>query len=240
MSNRRSAEDQTGCAVTNDVQWNSVWALYKDFPGVFHRALVELSVQQDQHADMIHEFLLERAPDALRSFDPSRGEIAPWLYVVFRRFALGRLQNDRRRVEVLEELAREPSVADSIDDPLDTERMSNAWRKLPGLEQRALRAYLEHGVQGATRAMGVSPWHVKRIVILALAKLLLDLRLYTGVDPADLALLAHGSGDDRHILWLAHKMGRPSSEARKAVQRARHGLAALFANQGHPEKGQRP
>src|SRR5262245_24585185 len=127
--------------------WSSIWALYAENQDVFAAAFADLAsagvvIDQEAAADHVHEFLLDRAPSALATFRPERGELKPWLFVVFRRFVLGALREQSRREKLLRGLAAsgggDLSVERSRELPSDMDVAREAVKNLPPDQRRAI------------------------------------------------------------------------------------------------------
>src|SRR5258708_2519234 len=83
--------DDLEAQTKTQVPWNQVWKLYFENQNTFWGVISSLrrrgiSISDEEATDLIHEFLLERAPFALATFRPERGQLESWLFVVFRRF----------------------------------------------------------------------------------------------------------------------------------------------------------
>jgi hypothetical protein len=100
--------------------------------------------------------LLERAGRALRRFHPARGQLRPWLAVVFQRFVLEQLRDDARRRQLVSERLRPAASvvrAERADDTRgDAAKVRALVSELPA-EQRATSRCTSTG----TRAIAPSP-----------------------------------------------------------------------------------
>jgi len=152
--------------------WPEVWNLALNHEAVFRTVFRDLSrkglvLGSDGERDLVHEFLVDRAANALATFHPERGALPGWLYVVFRRFVLGSLRTIERDRRLLESLAREASPRPSDDRAHILDAVDAAVDQLPKDERRALQAYFgdrEHGERAVARALGVSRWKAGRLV----------------------------------------------------------------------------
>lgn len=72
------------------------WSIYLQHENVFASVLAATGPwPANEGTDLIHDFLIERLPKSLRSYDPNVGPIPPWLYTVFLNYAKRRLIDQR-------------------------------------------------------------------------------------------------------------------------------------------------
>ena len=134
-----------------------------------------MRIDDGQAEDLIHEFLVERAPAALATFRPTKGDLQGWLFVVFRRFAVGTLRESSRHERLLAKVA-EASAAEVAHDEgfqLDLAALEAALTELPPEEHRAMLALLSSGgtARGVARVLGTSRWRAASLISAALDKL---------------------------------------------------------------------
>ncbi len=218
--------------------WKRVWKLYRDHRAVFDAVFGDLRrrgtvVTRDEATELLHEFLLEQAPYALRTFDPERGQLDQWLFVVFRRFVLGRLQTHRRQarlVTALHDVGHEPPGPSSeSEQPGDLEAARCAIAELPAPQRHALLALLEPSgsVREVARRLGTTRWRARRLVVLAVASVALALDVDVGLEREDLELLVASEGDPS-IVRAAAAAGVAAEQAHAAVRRVHHTLMVLL------------
>jgi RNA polymerase sigma factor (sigma-70 family) len=146
------------------VPWNQVWKLYFENQTTSWGVISSLrkrgiSISDEEATDLIHEFLLERAPFALSTFRPERGQLESWLFVVFRRFAAGSYRNRQRMQMVLETWRHELPLADANEEneaEQDAQAVKSALKGLPKDERKALQLFLEQdngSIRGVARAL---------------------------------------------------------------------------------------
>jgi RNA polymerase sigma factor (sigma-70 family) len=161
--------------------WRTIWSLYAEQGHVFRAVFTNLRrrgvhLPDDVAADLIHEFLLEKAPKALETFEPTRGALEGWLFVVFRRYVLGALrsQEERRRSLQLHVMKDEDELVSSTPSPemhVDLQRVREAVNALPADQQAALRVYLaseQSSRREVAKSLGISRWAADRLVSEAL------------------------------------------------------------------------
>lgn len=133
------------------------------------------ALDDDTQSDLIHEFLMDRAPAALATFNPELGERAGWLFVVFQRFVLGTARTHARRQRLLASLAKDPvDVAPAEDElRLDLDALQQALTALAPEERQVIdQLTASNGtVRSAARALGWSRWRTTQVLAAALQKL---------------------------------------------------------------------
>jgi RNA polymerase sigma factor (sigma-70 family) len=216
------------------VPWNQVWKLYFENQNTFWGVISSLrrrgiSISDEEATDLIHEFLLERAPFALATFHPQRGQLESWLFVVFRRFAAGSYRNGQRMRMVLEAwrddlpLAKVPEENEARQD---VEVVKCALKALPKAERKALRLFLEQdngSMRAVARALRLSRWNATRLVLRSVARVAVALDVDIGLDHAELQLLL-GSRSDANASG-ARSSGRRLTDVRQAILRVHNVLA---------------
>jgi RNA polymerase sigma factor (sigma-70 family) len=71
------------------------WSVYQGNQEIFASVLhVTGKWTIDEGLDLIHDFIVDKLPSALKTYDPEKGELKKWLYIVFLRYA------KRRRIEI--------------------------------------------------------------------------------------------------------------------------------------------
>jgi RNA polymerase sigma factor (sigma-70 family) len=160
-----------------------VWTLYLENHEVFTKALSSLRaagtvVDEDTAQDLIHAFLVERAPAALATFQPERGELKGWLFVVFKRFVVGGLRERSRQQRLMTKLSNrggDPTEVSPDETPsLDLEALRAAVNDLPADEREAIFALLASPtgtIRAVARALGASRWRTSALITAAFAKL---------------------------------------------------------------------
>src|SRR2546423_115579 len=81
-------------------QQRQAWAIFEEYQDVFAAVLHATAPwRPDEGHDAVSDFLTDRLPRALLSYNPERGELRPWLYTVFlnytRRWRRRRASADR-------------------------------------------------------------------------------------------------------------------------------------------------
>ncbi len=169
--------------------WSDVWRLYLENVDVFRAAVVSLRrtgvfLPEDLVSDFVHEFLVTRAPDALATFRPARGELRPWLFVVFRRYVLGTYRSQRRVRAALEALQEEMDVIEVTsgpDEAADLSRVADAIEHLPRERQQVLYAFFgakASSIRATARELGLSRWKASRVLLEAVS----DVAAQLGID----------------------------------------------------------
>ena len=125
--------------------------------------------------DYVHQFLVERAPAALRTFRPDRGDLKGWLFVVFKRFVLGAQRERASHERQLRRFAADAIPSQTEHElPLDLIAVRNAVAALPAEQRRAVRTFLRSSagsVRDVARSLGVSRWRASQLVSEALTTL---------------------------------------------------------------------
>jgi RNA polymerase sigma factor (sigma-70 family) len=128
------------------------WSIYAKHLHVLHAALRgagRLGILEGM--DLVHDFVLERLPRALASYNPQVGPIEPWLFAVFRRYLNRCLREEaaaRRGWLSLEPWEDSiPAKADTAEvlSPARLDRVREALRKLPDELRSVLLAYFGRG-----------------------------------------------------------------------------------------------
>ena len=159
--------------------WTEVWRLYTQNTDVFRAVFAHLEargfrVPPDRRADLVHDFLLERAERVLRRFDPNRGMLRPWLAFVFRRFVLEQLRADARRHRLIAERMRPfASNVTDAEGASDSAAVRAALSELTPEEREALQVYLDHdeSLRAAASALRVSRYRARKLVTEAMKRL---------------------------------------------------------------------
>jgi RNA polymerase sigma factor (sigma-70 family) len=162
------------------IDWSQLWRLYVDHSETFRGAIRDLRssglrLSDEDGRDYVHEFLLERAPKALRTFDPAKGNLGSWLFVVFRRFVLERLRAASRRSDLVKRMAVETATPEAVSSGADVLNVRAAMRRLPLDQRRAVRAYFREGERESWRRVAVelrvSRGEARRLVTAGLEEL---------------------------------------------------------------------
>lgn len=221
------------------VPWSDVWRTYLEHEQVFGRVVATLratglEISRDSALDLVHEFLLTRAPYALATFKPSRGSLPGWLFVVFRRFVLGQYRQGQRARRMLALFEREfaPTAHEVQWEPhADINAVEAAVAGLSSDHRRALHVFFgqhEHGLRAVARALGVSRWKAERIVVEATARIVLELGLDVDLDATDICLVATGADRNSARLPATRPSGRDRSGAQITANVVRGHLARLL------------
>jgi RNA polymerase sigma factor (sigma-70 family) len=229
------------------VAWSEVWKMYLDHPAVFQAVFSDLRakglrIPKEMTTDLIHEFLLERAPFALATFRPERGVLESWLFVVFHRFVVGTFRSRKRGQSILDKWQHEIHRLAADDErgaPHDLEAIEKALASLPPEEKQSLLLFLGAGggsIREVARRLGLSRWKTERLIIQAFAKIALTLQVDIGLDSADLEMLAGGGSEYPGASRLRGLTGRSAPETKAAAERSRIVLSELL-NIGEYRKG---
>ena len=159
--------------------WSAVWTVYRENQEVFAAVLSQLrrgglAIDEEASQDFIHEFLIERAPSALNTFRPERGELKGWLYVVFKRFILGSVRDRARREQLLLKFSAEFAVHSVDSDHSELNALRAAVTTLSTDEQRAVEAFLKsshQSIRDVARILNVSRWRAGALMNSAIANL---------------------------------------------------------------------
>jgi RNA polymerase sigma factor (sigma-70 family) len=186
--------------------WAEVWRLYAENQDVFAAVFADLGsegigVAREGAVDYVHEFLVERAPAALETFRPERGELKAWLFVVFKRFVLGTLRERATQERLLRKFAADASPSQpEQEQQLDIVAVQAAVAALPAKQQRAVRAFLQApggSIRDVARTLGVSRWRASQLVSDALEALSSHLGLPEDAAPKGLRELVSVEDEDR-------------------------------------------
>jgi RNA polymerase sigma factor (sigma-70 family) len=166
-----------------------------------------LRIDREAAVDFVHEFIIERAPGALATFCPERGELKGWLFVVFRRFVLGTLRERTRQARLIRAVA-EHATSHPVEHELafDVDAARRAIAELPSEQRRAVRVFLETpdgSIRETARRLGVSRWRASQYVSQALEFLAARL----GFPNDDLPPSAISGL--RHLIENQHSRGAP-------------------------------
>ena len=156
-----------------DTPPSAVWRLYLDQRDVFLRVFASLKrrgarIHRERESDLVHQFLVERAPQALATFQPDRGSIESWLFVVFRRFVFEQLEKEQRYDAVLNALVREPSEGQpaTAEDDYDRAAVTRAIDSLSSEQRDVLRSFLtSQSLRTTARSVGRSRWQARRLLM---------------------------------------------------------------------------
>jgi RNA polymerase sigma factor (sigma-70 family) len=180
-----------GAFVTSAAQpsWSQVWNLYLENQEVFRAVIAGLrrggmNLDDETAHDLAHEFLVERAREAVATFQPERGELKGWLYVVFKRFVQGAFRDRSRRLHLLEKFAVEAAAGANSgggSEPYEeqAQQLRGAIAKLSAEQQRAVRTFLEspnQSVRDVARLMKISRWRASSLMAQALESLTTQLK----------------------------------------------------------------
>ena len=127
------------------------WSVYSQNQDVFTSVLRRTGPWRLQDGmDLVHDFVVDRLPQALTTFDSARGPIKPWLFTVFGRYARRRLReisslHKRWTNEDFAEpiLLPQPEVSDLRPD--QTIIVRNAVNQLPEDQRMSLSLYFGKG-----------------------------------------------------------------------------------------------
>lgn len=183
-----------------DTSWSAVWTLYRENQQVFmavfsHLRRGGLAIDEEATQDFIHEFLIERAPSALKTFRPERGELKGWLYVVFKRFVLGSMRDRARRERLLLKFSGEFAVHSADRNDFALEELRTAVSTLTADERRAIDAFLQsphQSIRDVARALDVSRWRASALMTSAITQLTTKLSTSEADLPSTAAAKPHG------------------------------------------------
>ena len=201
------------------------------------------SISKEMATDLIHEFLMERAPYALATFQSDRGDLEPWLFVVFRRFVLGTYRSNQRSTDILLRWRQDLVKSDGEGYEglkQDLAVVEAATASLPNKEKRALLLFFSDqggSIRAVARSLGLSRWSTTHLILQAAAHVVQALNVDIGVGKDDLAVVSSGQTDEKSILNLAAKTNRSAGDVRIAVQNVRAILARLLEIQRSEAKG---
>jgi RNA polymerase sigma factor (sigma-70 family) len=183
-----------------------VWRLYAENQDVFAAVFAGLRrtgfvIEHETAVDYVHQFLIERAPAALGTFRPDRGNLKGWLFVVFKRFVLGAQRERASHERQLRRFAADavPAQAEH-EQPLDLVAVRNAVAALPADQRRAVRALLRSpagSVRDVARSLGVSRWRASQVVSEALTTLSSHLGFPSETPPKGVRRILETDEEDR-------------------------------------------
>jgi len=217
-----------GAKTKTQVPWNEVWKLYFENQSTFWGVISSfrrrgISIADEEATDLIHEFLVERAPFALATFHPERGQLESWLFVVFRRFAAGSYRNGQRMRMLLETWRDDLPITganEANEAEQDIEAVKSALQALPKDERKALRLFLEQdnaSMRAVARGLRLSRWKATRLIVSAVAKVAAALEVDIGLEPADLSLLLGRAYHESAS--VTRPTGRRVTDVRRAIRR---------------------
>jgi len=228
------------------VPWNRVWQLYSENQPVFRSVFASvraqgLHISDDDSLDLVHHFLVERAPFALATFNPEKGNIPSWLFVVFRRFVLGIYRSETQRRNLLDQLKRESQskvTGPAPERELDLAAVQDAMSHVSEQEQQALRIFFDEGgsLRSVASHLGLSRWAANRLVVSAFAKIALRMEVDIGIDPRDLELLAETSWGDDSLKRVAGRSGVSVRDAQVVVRRVSVTLSHMISKRPGRER----
>jgi DNA-directed RNA polymerase specialized sigma subunit len=137
------------------------WSVYLDNRDVFAGVLRSTGGWTVADGlDVIHDFVIDRLPDALKSYDPERGKIKNWLFIVFLRYAKRRklelVSWSKRKID-LDSIPELPSQNANIDKSFFSYLQNKITSKMEGLDKEhkmALVTYFgEESESGNIRAL---------------------------------------------------------------------------------------
>ena len=110
--------------------------LYRRWQGPLYRFALRMSGSRETAEDVTQEVFMALMSEA-QGYDPERGPLGSYLYGITRNKVLRRIEGDRRRVPLPDDLEGEPTTAGSADDIVDRlvrdERTAALWRAVLGL-----------------------------------------------------------------------------------------------------------
>jgi hypothetical protein len=115
-------------------------------------------------------------------------------------------------------------------ETIDTQAVSKSLRSLPISHQKALRVFFEQrgSIRSVAHTLKVNRREAKRLILVATAKVALDLGVDIGLDQDEMRLVVDTLGVDDTVQRKARLSGRHPNEARAAVRRVFAGLARLL------------
>ncbi len=169
-------------ALISDKQ-KEAWSVYLEHQDVFAAVLKATGPWRiGDGIDLIHDFLVDRLPQALVTYDPERGPLRPWLFTVFIRYAKRRLLESasvQRRwlsLESVEEVGATQPGHDAVLTVDQRKRISDAVQELPSDLRSSLLAYFGDGpeagnLRSLARKFNWSRHHSRQTILRALATL---------------------------------------------------------------------
>lgn len=147
--------------IAEEERQQQAWSVYLEHQGVFASVLKSISpLQIADGMDLVHDFVIERLPQALASYDPDVGPIRPWLSVVFQRYARRRLaeraslQKRCLSLESLGGIILPQSDSDRTPSLEQQQSIEDAFKELPDESRSILFAYFGNGPEsGNFRAL---------------------------------------------------------------------------------------
>lgn len=165
------------------------WNLYADakIRAIFHAILTTYGPwRTTEGVDLIQDFIHERLPNALRTFNPEVGELEPWIYTVFRNFAICRKNEEKRlnqRFVSLTDLVEPPLTRGEVPENTLTQatpsQIKASLTKLNPESRRIVLTYFSENKQASFRALSrqfkMTRYTARKRLFEALAVLVSDL-----------------------------------------------------------------
>lgn len=200
---------------------------YENYKPLLVHALSRLSeqglpVRSQRILDIIHSFFLDTWPSIQANFDPEEGDLAPYVYTAFSRYARRHLGREHQRshqlldTDALEEYAdaRDPSRA--LDAQIDAETTRAVLRQLPDEEASLLNDYLHYpSERRLARERSLSRYRVHQILTKAVARLATHLNAPpSGISKDDWKVTRRILAGGRTVQQAARFLDRPETEVR--------------------------
>lgn len=210
---------------------SDAWSVYLENRDIFAAGLKATGPWEiNAGMDVLHDFLVERLPQALVTYDPEQGPMRPWLFTVFVRYARRRLlerASVKNRWLSFESLTDAEMVRLVQEKPLSEEqkkRIRNALQKLPYEFQMCLLTYFgnepEFGnIRALARKFDWSRHRAQQVLLRALAALSAQLKEGVLADEeleVCRAHLVHGETWER----IAGKLKKSEHQARSLMKSA--------------------
>lgn len=162
---------------------SQVWSIYLNNQDVFASVLkLTGRWQVDEGIDLIHDFILDRLPIAIHSFDPQKGKIKSWLFIVFIRYAKRRRlelnSNSKRKID-LDNIGELPQGGTSIDEyhlTFQRKKVNYALNTLNKTHQEILQTFFgdsssANNVRALARKYNLSRHRAEKMLLEGLAML---------------------------------------------------------------------
>jgi|GEM_PF-6185351 len=225
-------------------QRKRAWSIYLEHVDVFHAVLRHTGPWEiSEGVDVVNDFVVERLPKALNTYDPSR-LLRPWLYTIFDRYAR------RKRGEISGTLDRAVYLGHLVDElpgrtaemeaatPKQLRMIAAAIEELPHDLKQCLHAYFDPGpTAGSFRAVaaqaGISRYESKRRLFAGLGAVLNRLKpheLFT----AEEFQVAHSYLEEAATYPEHSPQHGPESVLRSSLETLLGGVARALAGAGEP------
>ena len=204
---------------------------YRTYRGLLVGALGRLARQglradPYEALDLVHSFFLDEWPGIVENFDERKGELKPYLYAAFTRYARRAiLKRMRLQTQVFDDLdavfdmSSEPDEGGDTGREVDALAAADAVRALPEEERRVLIMYLETSSEREiARRLSITRYQVHDVLARAIAGIALRLECPEGIDEANWRITRMILGDGLDIRQVARLLGISRQDVR-GIQR---------------------